>query len=111
MNIKTGDTVVLLTGKAAEKKDKNGKVLTHEVIAVSPKEDKVIVKGVNTVHKHVKARRQGETSGIVDAEGAMYASKVMLVCPKCDKTTRVAHKIEDGKKIRVCKHCGAELKY
>ena len=109
MNIKTGDTVVLLTGKAAEKKDKNGKVLTHEVIAVSPKEDKVIVKGVNIIHKHVKPRRQGETGGIVDAEGAIYASKVALYCPKCDKGVRVGFKVEDGKKTRICRKCGAEI--
>lgn len=109
MNIKTGDTVVLLTGKYEEKKDKNGKVLTHEVIAVSPKEDKVIVKGVNTVHKHVKARRQGENSAIVDTEGAIYACKVALYCPACDKGVRVKSAIKDGKKIRVCAKCGKEL--
>ena len=113
MNIKTGDTVVLLTGKAAEKKDKNGKVITHEVIAVSPKEDKVIVKGVNTVHKHVKARRQGENSEIVKTEGAIYASKVQLVCPKCDKGVRVkaGTKTVGDKtvKVRLCAKCGAEI--
>ena len=109
MNIKTGDTVVLLTGKAAEKKDKNGKVLTHEVIAVSPKEDKVIVEGVNKVHKHVKPRRQGETGGIVDAEGAIYSDKVALYCSKCDKGVRVHTKVVDGKKVRVCRKCGAEI--
>ena len=109
MNIKTGDTVVLLTGKYEEKKDKNGKLLTHKVIAVSPAEDKVIVEGVNKVHKHVKPRKQGETGGIVQREAALYASKVQVVCPKCSKGTRVAHKIENGKKTRVCKHCGAEL--
>ena len=109
MNIKTGDTVVLLTGKAAEKKDKNGKVITHEVIAVSPKEEKVIVKGVNTVHKHVKARRQGETSAIVDTEGAIYACKVALYCPACDKGVRVKTVLKDGKKIRTCAKCGKEL--
>ena len=106
MNIKTGDTVVLLTGKAAEKKDKNGKVLTHEVIAVSPKEDKVIVKGVNTVHKHVKARRQGETSSIVDTEGAIYACKVALYCPACDKGVRVRHVVDGDNTVRVCAKCG-----
>ena len=103
MHIKTGDTVVVLSGKA-----KGGK---GKVVAVSPKEKKVIVEGVNQVTKHVKPRKQGETGGIVKTDGALYACKVQLVCPKCDKLTRVAHKIEDGKKIRVCKHCGAELKY
>ena len=63
------------------------------------------------VTKHVKPRQQGQLGGRVQAESPIYACKVMPVCPKCDKPTRVGHKIEDGKKIRVCKHCGAELKY
>ena len=107
--IKTGDEVVLLTGQYKYKKDENGKVKTHKVIAVSPKEGKVIIEGANVIKKHVKARRQGEASSIVETEGALYACKVMPVCPKCNKATRVAHKIENGKKVRVCKHCGAEL--
>ena len=97
LHIKTGDTVVVLSG--------NSKGVKGEVIAVSPAEGKVLVEGANIIHKHVKARRQGETSSIVDAEGAMYASKVALYCPKCDKGVRVHHVVEDGKKIRVCK-CG-----
>ena len=103
VHVKTGDTVIVISGKDKGKKG--------QVLAVSPKEGKVIVEKCNMVSKHVKPRKMGEQGGIIKAEGAMYASKVMLVCPKCDKTTRVAHKIEDGKKIRVCKHCGAELKY
>ena len=101
MHVKTGDTVVVISG--------NSKGTKGEVIAVSPKEGKVIVKGANIIHKHVKARRQGETSGIVDAEGAIYASKVQVYCSKCSKATRVAHKVEGDKKIRVCAKCGAEL--
>ena len=97
LHIKKGDTVVVLSG--------NSKGVKGEVIATSPKEGKVIVQGANIIHKHVKARRQGETGGIVDAEGAMYASKVALYCPKCDKGVRVHHTVENGKKIRVCK-CG-----
>ena len=61
------------------------------------------------VTSHTKPRRQGEQGGIVRREAALYASKVQVVCPKCGKGTRVAHKIEDGKKTRVCKHCGAAL--
>ena len=101
VHVKTGDTVVILSGKD---KGKKGKVL-----AVSPKEGKVIVEGCNMIKKHVKPRRMGEQGGIVDAEGAMYASKVMLVCPKCGKPTRIAHKIlADGTKARLCKNsdCG-----
>ena len=101
MHVKTGDTVVVISG--------NSKGTKGEVIAVSPKEGKVIVKGANIIHKHVKARRQGETSGIVDAEGAIYASKVQVYCSKCSRATRVAHKVEGDKKIRVCAKCGAEL--
>ena len=101
MSVKKGDTVVVLSGKD---KGKQGKVL-----GTVPSEDKVVVEGVNMVTCHVKPRRQGETGGIVQREAALYASKVQVVCPKCKKGTRVAHKIENGKKSRVCKHCGAEL--
>ena len=101
--IKKDDQVQVIAGKD---KGKTGKVVSVDV-----KNKKVLVEGVNMVTKHVKPKQAGQLGGRVQAEGALYASKVMLVCPKCDKTTRVAHKIEDGKKIRVCKHCGAELKY
>ena len=97
LNIKTDDTVIVLSG---DDKGTKGKV-----IAASPKEGKVIVEGANVVHKHVKARRQGENSAIVDTEGAIYACKVALYCPKCDKGVRVHTVVEDGKKIRTCK-CG-----
>ena len=102
VHVKTGDTVVVLSGR---EKGKKGKVL-----AVSPKEGKVIVEKVNLVKKHVKPRRMGEQGGIVEAEGAMYASKVQIVCPRCGKATRIAHKIlEDGSKERICKKCGEAL--
>ena len=92
VHVKTGDTVVVLSGKERGKKGK--------VMAVSPKEGKVIVEKIN----------MGETGGIVKAEGAMYASKVQIVCPRCGKPTRVAHKIyEDGTKERICKKCGESL--
>ena len=101
MTVRRDDTVIVISG------DDKGK--TGKVIAVSPEEGKVIVSKVHVVKKHAKPRRQGETGGIVKAEGAMYASKVQVVCPACGKPTRVAHKVEGGKKTRVCKHCGAEL--
>ena len=101
MNIKTDDTVIVLSG---DDKGTKGKV-----IATSPKEGKVIVEGANVVHKHVKARRQGENSAIVDTEGAIYACKVALYCPKCDKGVRVKHVVKDGKKVRVCAKCGQEI--
>ena len=101
LHVKTGDNVMIISGK--------DKGQTGKVLQVSPSEGKVIVEGRNMVTKHVKPRRQGEQGGIVKAEGAMYASKVQVVCPKCGKTTRVGHVVKDGKNIRVCKKCGAEL--
>lgn len=92
-------SVIILSGKD---KGKKGKVL-----AVSPKEGKIIVEGCNMIKKHVKPRKMGDLGGIVDAEGAMYACKAMVVCPKCGKPTRVAHKIlADGTKERLCKNSG-----
>ena len=101
LHIKTGDTVVVLSG--------DDKGMKGEVIAVSPAEGKVLVKGVNVIHKHVKPRRQGETGGIIDAEGAIYASKVALYCSACDKGVRVKVKMDGDKKVRVCAKCGAKL--
>ena len=101
MNIKTNDTVVVLSGKD---KGKQGKVLSAD-----PKGMKVIVEGVNVAKRHQKARKQGEESGIIKKETPIYASKVMLVCPKCGKPTRVGHTVADGKKTRACKKCGASI--
>ena len=101
LHVKKDDTVVVISG---DDKGKKGKVLK-----VSPAERNVIVDGVNVVTKHAKPRKQGEAGGIMKVEGAIYADKVQLYCAKCDKATRVAHKTVDGKKVRVCVKCGAEL--
>ena len=101
MNIKKDDKVVVLSGKD---KGKQGKV-----IKADPQAMKLIVEGVNVATKHQKPRKQGEEGGIFKVETPIYTSKVQLVCPKCGKATRVAHKITDGKKSRVCKKCGAEI--
>lgn len=101
LHVKKDDTVVVISG---DDKGKKGKVLK-----VSPAERKIIVDGVNVVTKHAKPRKQGEAGGILKVEGAIYADKVQLFCEKCGKATRVAHKPQDGKKIRVCVKCGAEL--
>ncbi len=112
LHVKTGDTVIVISG------DSKGTV--GKVIATSPTEGKVMVQGANIVSKHQKARKQGETSTIVKTEAAMYASKVMLVCPndKCKKHGKgvrvktVVTKNADGKRVvtRVCAACGAEIK-
>ena len=70
---------------------------------------KVVVEGVNVATKHQKPMKQGQDGGIIKVETPIYVSKVQLVCPKCGKGTRVGHKIADGKKVRVCKKCGAEV--
>ena len=101
MNIKKDDKVVVLSGKD---KGKQGKVLKSD-----PKGGKVIVEGVNVAMKHRKPRKQGEEGGIIKVETPIYVSKVQLVCPKCGKATRVGYKVENGKKTRVCKKCGAEV--
>jgi len=105
LHIKKDDTVVVISGA--------DKGVRGTVIATSPEEGKVIVSGVHVVSKHTKARRQGETSQIVKTEGAIYASKVQLVCPKCDKgvRTKVGYKTVGDKqvKVRLCAKCGAEI--
>ena len=101
MKIRKDDKVVVLSGRD---KGKEGKVLR-----VDPQAGKVVVEGVLMATKHRKARKQGEESAIIKMETPIYASKVMLVCPKCGKPTRVGHAVVDGKKVRACKKCGAEL--
>ena len=101
MNIKKGDKVVVLSGK-----DKGAE---GEVLRAMPAEGKVIVEGVAMVKKHQKPTQMGEQGGILEREAAIDASNVMLVCPKCGKPTRVGHAKVDGKKVRVCKKCGAEF--
>ena len=102
MNIKKNDKVIVLSGRDKGK--------TGEVLSADPKAGKVVVQGVSVATKHQKARKQGQESAIIKVETPIYACKVMVVCPKCNKPTRVAHKVgADGKKARVCKHSGAEL--
>ena len=101
MNVKKGDTVQVITGKD---KGQTGKVIT-----VMPKEGKVVVEKVNMVSRHVKARKQGDESGIIQKEAPLYASKVMLFCPKCNRGVRSGRKVEGDKKVRVCKRCGAQI--
>ena len=102
LHVKKDDTVLIISG------DERGN--TGKDIEVSPKEGKVIVEGRNKVKKHVKPRKMGDPGGIISAEGAMYASKVMVICPHCNKPARVGHKdFADGTKSRICKRCGETL--
>ena len=102
MKIKKGDTVQILSG--------NDKGKTGEVLEVIPKTQKIVVKGVNVRKKHIKPRKQGEEGGIISLECAIHSAKVSVVCPKCNKPTRIGYMVEKDEKVRVCKKCGAKLK-
>ncbi len=101
MKVKKNDTVLILTGKDAGK--------TGKVLVSLPKDEKIVVDGVNVQKKHKKARNANEVSAITDQAGPISVSNVMVVCPACGKATRVAYKVEGDKKVRVCKKCGAIL--
>ena len=99
MHVKKNDKVMILSGKDAGKQGK--------VMVAIPKENKVIVEGANMITRHVRPRSAQQQGGRFEQEGAFYADKVMLVCGKCNKPTRISHKIlENGDKVRVCKKCG-----
>jgi large subunit ribosomal protein L24 len=102
MRIKKGDTVKILSG--------NDKGKQGEVLEVIPKSEKILVKGINIRKKHVKPRKQGEEGGIISAECAIHSSKANVVCPKCNKATKIGYTVEKDEKVRVCKKCGAKIK-
>lgn len=102
MNIKKGDKVLVLSGKEV------GKVET--VLDCFPEEKKVTVKGLNIIVKHNKPRSAQDKGGIVKKEGKIDVSNVMVVCPACNKATKVKISVDEkGKKVRICKKCGASL--
>ena len=101
MNVRKGDTVEVLSGK--------DKGVRAEVIKAMPAEGKVVVRGVAVVKKAQRPTQANQEGGIVEKEAAIDVSNVALVCPTCGKATRVGHAEEDGKKVRVCKKCGAKF--
>ncbi len=109
MNIKTGDTVMVIAGNRIKDVGRTGKVLK-----VMPKEERVVVQGRAMVIRHTKPRQQGQQGGRIEKEGTIHVSNVMLVCPSCKRPTRVGHDFVDGKdgkkiKVRVCKNCGKKI--
>ena len=100
-DIKTGDKVVVLTGK-----DKDA---TGEVIFSHRDRGRVTVRGVNLVKKSLRPTQQNPSGGIETREAPIDASNVMLVCPACGVPTRIAHRRDGAKKIRVCKKCGKDI--
>ena len=100
MKIRKGDNVVVITGKDAGK--------TGKVLEVFPKTGRVIVENINIVSRHTKPRSAQDKGGIIKKPAPIEASNVMVLCD-CGKATRVAYKMVDGKKVRVCKKCGLSL--
>ena len=104
MKIKKGDLVQVITGKD---KGKQGKV-----IAAYPRDERVLVEGVNRVKKHTKAgptAKGSQAGGIVTTEAPIHVSNVQLVCKSCGQPTRVGHMLEGDVKIRICRKCESEL--
>ena len=101
MHVKKGDKVVVIAGSDRGK--------TGKILASMPKQNRVIVEGVNMITKHQKQTREMQQAGIVHKEGTINSSNVMLYCDKCKSGVRTETKIENGKKVRACKKCGTVL--
>lgn len=99
VHVKKGDSVLVITGKDTGKQGK--------VLKVHPRENRVVVEGVNIVHRHTKPTQQLPQGGIVESEAPIHISNVKLVCPRCNDATRTGKRLlDDGKKTRCCKKCG-----
>lgn len=101
MKIKKGDQVNVIAGKD---KGKSGKIIRS-----FPSENKVMAEGINLIKKNMRPKKQGEKGQRVEIPGKLNISNLMLVCPKCGKATRIGSKLIDGKKVRICKKCSAEI--
>ncbi|HHS13582.1 MAG TPA: 50S ribosomal protein L24 [bacterium] len=102
MKIIKNDTVLVVSGNY---KGKKGKVLK-----VFPKENRVIVEGVNFIKRHTRPTQKNQQGGIIEKEAPIHISNLMVVCPKCDTPTRLGRKVlDDGKRIRTCRRCGEML--
>lgn len=101
MKIKKGDTVLILLGKDRGK--------TGKVSKVFPKKKRVIVEGTNLVKKHIRPKKQRQKGEIVEIPASFNISNAKLICPKCNKPTRVGYKTRDNKKHRVCRKCKEEI--
>lgn len=104
--IRKGDTVEIISGRSEDKKKRG------EVIRVIPAESRVVVQGVNIRSRHrgqTQAGRRQIDAGIIKFEAPIHISNVMLVCPKCNKATRVGFSRQDGEVSRICKKCSSEI--
>lgn len=101
MKLKKGDNVKVIKGKDKGKTGKLDKVL--------PKKDQVLISNVNQYKRHLKSRSQGQPSEVVTLTKPLPSQNVILICPKCNKPTRIGYKIEKNNKVRVCKKCNSEI--
>ena len=98
MNIRKNDTVLVISGK-----DKGNK---GKVRFVNPKEEKLIIEGINFIKRHARATGQARQAGVIELEAPLHVSRVMYLCDKCNKPARIGFRfLEDGKKVRFCKVC------
>jgi large subunit ribosomal protein L24 len=101
LNVHRGDRVKVISGKDAGKEGK--------VLRAFPEKQRVVVEGVNKIKKHTRPTQKQPQGGILEIEGSIHVSNVMLVCPSCGEPTRVGHKREDGTRLRVCKRCDKQI--
>ena len=107
LHIKTHDEVIVISGKDRSYK---GSLRRGRVIGVLPKEERVIVEGMNIIKRAVRQSQKVRQGGIIESPGPIHVSNVMLVCPSCNKPTRVGHRErEDGTRVRICKRCGTDI--
>lgn len=98
LQIKKNDSILVISGK---EKGKRGRVLS-----VSPSKDSLLVEKINMIKRHMKPSRKYAQGGIIEKEAPVHISNVMLICPKCNKPTRIGGmSLQSGKKVRVCKKC------
>ena len=99
MKVRKNDTVLVIAGKDKGKKGK--------VRFAYPKDERVVVEGVNFIKRHVRAAREVRQAGIIEREAPIHVSNVMLLCSKCNRPARVGFRfLQDGRKVRVCRSCG-----
>lgn len=101
MTIRKGDKVKVITGKDKGKESR--------VLRAYPERQRLVVEGVNMIKKHQRPTNKMPQGGILEVEGTIHVSNVMLLCPSCSQPTRIGRKREDGTRIRVCKKCGNDI--
>ena len=102
MYLHKGDQVEVITGREISKRGK--------VLKIFPLKERALVEGLNMIKRHTRPTQKNQQGGIVEKEGSINVTNLMLVCTKCDKRTRVGYKrLDDGRKVRLCRHCGEEI--